>query len=343
MEIHNLYGPTEAAVEVTAWKYTHGATTAPIGTPIWNTQVYVLDTALRPVIPGVVGELYLAGVGLARGYLGQAGLSSERFVANSFGPAGSRMYRTGDLVRWNADGQLEYIGRADFQVKVRGFRIELGEVEAVLKSHPDVGQAVAIVREDSPGDQRIVAYVVLTTDAGSDATEIATSQMDLLQTKLPEYMVPSIIVSLPELPLAPSGKLDRKALPKPGYKAVPLGRAPRNRREEILCGLFCELLGIEHVGIDDNFFTLGGHSLLATRLISRIRAELNVDIPIRTIFRTPTVAEIATIVSANNLQNDFNNPFAGKLTLNPTGSQPPLWSSPSAPWCRRRPDRQERS
>ncbi|MGB8944310.1 MAG: amino acid adenylation domain-containing protein [Streptomyces sp.] len=289
---YNLYGPTEAAVEVTAWQHVPGADRVPIGSPIWNTQVYVLDDVLRPVAPGCAGELYLAGTALARGYLGQAALTARRFVACPYGESGTRMYRTGDVVRWNDDGRLEYIDRSDFQVKIRGLRIELGEIESALTARPDVSSAVAVVREDRAGDQRLVAYVVpggRADPAGLDVEALT----DLLQEQLPEYMVPSAIVPLAELPTTPSGKLDRAALPSPDYAEAAAGRGPRNHKEEVLCRLFAELLGVEEVGIDAGFFDLGGHSLLATRLIGRIRGELNVDVKVTTVFTNPTVAQLA--------------------------------------------------
>ncbi|APU21350.1 non-ribosomal peptide synthetase [Actinoalloteichus sp. GBA129-24] len=290
--VHNLYGPTEASVEVTGWQHVPGADRVPIGTPIWNTQVYVLDGALRPVVPGVTGELYLAGTGLARGYLGQTGLTSQRFVACPHGEPGTRMYRTGDVVRWNDDGQLEYLGRTDFQVKVRGLRIELGEIENVLTGHPAVAQAAVVVREKRRGDQRLVAYVV--PGAGADPAGVDVESLtDLLRGRLPEYMVPSAIVPIAELPTTPSGKLDRAALPDPGHAAAAAGRGPRNHDEEVLCRLFAELLGVEKVGIDIDFFSHGGHSLLATRLVGRIRGEFNVDVNVTTIFRNPTVAQLS--------------------------------------------------
>ncbi|MFH8342787.1 amino acid adenylation domain-containing protein [Streptomyces sp. AM6-12] len=292
-QVHNLYGPTEASVEVTAYQHVPGADRVPIGAPIWNTQVYVLDAALRPVAPGVTGELYLAGTGLARGYLGQPGLTANRFVACPYGAPGTRMYRTGDVVRWNQNGQVEYIGRADFQVKVRGFRIELGEIEQALAAHPDVDGAVAVVREDRPGDQRLVAYVVPVkgkTDAELDLTALT----DQVREHLPEYMVPSAIMPLAALPTTPSGKLDRKALPAPDHGTeAGTGRGPRNHTEEVLCRLFADLLDLPEVGIDVGFFTHGGHSLLATRLVGRIRNELNADVKVTTVFRNPTVAQLA--------------------------------------------------
>ena len=325
-ELHNLYGPTEAAVEVTAWEHRPeaGASSVPIGAPIWNTQVYVLDGALRPVPPGVVGELYLAGAGLARGYLNRPGLSAERFVSSPFG-SGVRMYRTGDLVKWRADGVIEYVGRVDFQVKVRGFRIELGEIESVLASHPGVSQAVVVAREDRPGDRRLVAYVVPGEAGADDPGTLGPALREHAQDRLPEYMVPVAVVPVAELPLTPSGKLDRRALPAPDYADGSTGRGPRNQWEEILCGLFAEVLGLPSVGIDDDFFALGGHSLLATGLIGRIRAELGIDIAIRAVFRSPTVAQLAARLMSNTIPDSFENPFAVVLPLRTEADQAPLW------------------
>ncbi|MET9608865.1 amino acid adenylation domain-containing protein [Streptomyces sp. NPDC006512] len=318
--IHNLYGPTEASVEVTAYQHVPGAGRLPIGAPVWNTQVYVLDAALRPVAPGVAGELYLAGTGLARGYLGQTGLTAGRFVACPFGEPGTRMYRTGDLVRWTRDGQVDYIGRTDFQVKIRGFRIELGEIENVLAGHPDVDGAVALVREDRPGDQRLVAYVVPRAAAADTAGPDLTALTDLAREHLPEYMVPSAIVALAELPVTPSGKLDRKALPAPDRtEAAAVGRGPRTPREEVLCRLFADLLDVEEVGIDVDFFDHGGHSLLATRLIGRIRNALDVDVKVTTVFRNPTVAQLAEQIEELATSNRPQlRPKLGQMTVSET-------------------------
>ncbi|MER6032282.1 non-ribosomal peptide synthetase, partial [Streptomyces sp. NPDC001851] len=293
VRLSNSYGPTEVTVATTMGRPPAGDGVPPIGGPILNLRVYVLDAGLRPVPAGVAGELYVSGHGLARGYLNRPGLTAERFVADPFGPPGGRMYRTGDLVRWRTDGQLEYAGRADTQVKVRGFRIEPSEIEAVLDAHEQVARSAVIVREDHPGDKRIVAYVEPLPGAAEPA-RLADSATLRCTERLPGYMVPSAVVVLDRWPLTPNGKVDRKALPAPGQPVTAGdGRAPRNAREEKLCELFAELLNVPRVTIDDNFFKLGGHSLLATRLISRVRTDLGAEITVRTIFENPTVAALA--------------------------------------------------
>ncbi|MFC4377359.1 amino acid adenylation domain-containing protein [Nocardia halotolerans] len=290
--VHNLYGPTEAAVSVTYWPADASGGTVAIGVPQWNTQVYVLDSRLRPVPTGVVGELYLAGDQLARGYEARPDLTADRFVANPFAAAGgARMYRTGDLVRWQTqpDGHaaLEYLGRTDFQVKFRGQRIELGEIETALLAQPSVSQAVAIVA-DSPAGEQLVAYVV--PKPGAEIEQAAL--LAAIGATLPKYMIPAALVPLAEFPLNPSGKLDRKALPAPTFTAGEF-RAPATPTEEIVAGVYAELLGMARVGADDDYFALGGNSLLATRAIARINEALDADITIRDLFEAPTVTALA--------------------------------------------------
>ncbi len=284
------YGPVESMVFATAHEVTAADTAVvPIGTPLGNTSVHVLDGRLRLVPPGVVGEVYVGGIGLAEGYLGRPRLSAERFVASPFG-AGERLYRTGDLARWTSAGVLEFVGRADDQVKIRGFRVEPGEVEAVLAAHPAVSRAAVVVRPDSAGQKQLVAYAVASTDPGALTEHLASV--------LPSHLVPAAMLVLDALPLTANGKLDRAALPEPDFAAAVGGRAPRTVREEILCGLFAEVLGLPAVGADDSFFALGGHSLLATRLVSRVRSAFDAEVSIRAVFEAPTPAALVRPAAA---------------------------------------------
>ncbi|MGW0396203.1 condensation domain-containing protein, partial [Streptomyces sp. NPDC003042] len=295
VQIINAYGPTENTVNTTEHRIHQNEELngpVPIGRPFTNTRAYILDSALRPVAPGINGELYLAGHQLARGYHHKAALTAERFTANPYGPPGTRMYRTGDLARWNHNGQLIYTARADHQIKLRGHRIELGEIESAVAAEPGVLQATVVLREDQPGDQRLVAYVVADRAHWNEAAANAG-----LSRRLPEYMVPSAFVTLDALPLTPNGKLDRKALPAPTYSGKAAGRAARSPREEILVSLYAEVLSLPHLTIDDNFFDLGGHSLLATRLVSRIRTALGIELSIRQLFETPTIAALSNALN----------------------------------------------
>ncbi|HLJ99911.1 MAG TPA: condensation domain-containing protein, partial [Streptosporangiaceae bacterium] len=289
----NLYGPTEATVYVTWWSPAGLDDVVPsIGRPVPGTRALVLDDRLRQVPPGTAGELYVAGGGLARGYLGRPGLTAERFVACPFGDAGERMYRTGDLVRWTA-GDLDYLGRVDDQVKIRGFRIELGEIQAVLTGLDGVSQAAVTVREDQPGDRRLAGYVVPAAGAEIDPAALRKAA----GRTLPGYMLPAAIVVLDRLPLTANGKLDRRALPVPEYGAG-AGRAPVTSQEQALCEVFARVLGLERTGPEDSFFDLGGHSLLAVQLISQVRVVLGAELPARAVFDNPTPASLARVLEA---------------------------------------------
>ncbi len=314
--IANIYGPTEATVYATAWysDATVREQAPPIGRPITNTRAYVLDAALQPVPPGVPGELYLGGRGLARGYLNRPGLTAERFVANPFDEPGSRLYRTGDVVRWSAEGELEYLGRADYQVKIRGFRIELGEVEAALLRHDDVAEAVAVVRQEDLGHQRLVAYLV----PAPGATVSPAALRGIVGDALPDYMVPSAFVMLDELPLNPNGKLDRKALPAPDVAGAlaPGYVEPRTDGERILTGIWAEVLGVERVGVEDNFFELGGDSILSIQVVSRAR-RAGLDLMPRDVFRHQTVASLVATVAEVAPVAAEQGPVSGEVPLTP--------------------------
>ncbi|MEV0493745.1 non-ribosomal peptide synthetase [Streptomyces atratus] len=298
-ELHNLYGPTEAAIDVTAWHCRRDDADrrpVPIGRPIANTRLYVLDRRLRPVPAGVPGELHIGGRGLARGYLNRPDLTAERFIDDPFVPGG-RIYRTGDLVRYRADGALEFLGRLDHQIKLRGLRIELGEIEAVLTTHEAVREAVVVAREHAPGDVRLAAYVNCVGDTAPTAGDLATH----LRRRLPEYMVPASFTVLESFPLTPSGKTDRKALPEPQSSRPDLESrfvAPRDRTEHALAEIWRELLGVERVGTRDNFFDLGGHSLLMAEFRTVLAASLGHELTMVELFQHPTIGSLAEYLSS---------------------------------------------
>jgi len=294
VEFNHTYGPTEACVNAATWKFDPGddSRRIPIGHPISNVRLFILDSSLEPAPIGVPGELYIAGVGLARGYWMQPVLTAESFIPNPYPiSAGERIYRTGDLARWFKDGSIEFIGRVDHQVKLRGYRIELGEIESVLGNHEDITQVVVLLREDEPGEERLVAYIVA---SGGTRLEVAYLRA-YLKKVLPEYMIPSAFVILDQMPLNSSGKVDRKALPLPG-RTRPENESlipPSSETEEILVDIWKDVLNLERVGVNDNFFELGGHSLLVMRVINRARDVFGADIPIRWLFESPTIAEFA--------------------------------------------------
>ncbi len=327
----NHYGPTEAVVGSCAYRIGDLEAisgSVPIGSPAANKRLYVLNDALEPFPVGVVGELYIGGTQLGLGYLDREGLTSERFVADPYGPPGSRMYRTGDLAKWRADGTLEFMERVDNQVKLRGYRIELGDIESVLMSHELVSQAAVILREEGAGEPALVAYVVPRSEEGLKRAELT----QYVSAQLPAYMVPRAVVELETLPLTPNGKLDRRALPAPEHQVMAY-RGPRTPEEAVLSEVFAEVLGLERVGVDEDFFALGGHSLLATRLVSRVREVLGVEVSIRTLFEAPTVAELWLAMYREI------TPSSGLATLLPLrsrGNLPPLFCVHPAgrlSWC----------
>ncbi|HXE77193.1 MAG TPA: amino acid adenylation domain-containing protein [Rhodanobacter sp.] len=298
--LHNLYGPTEAAVDVTAWhcEASDSRSSIPIGSPVANTRIYILDRYAQPVPVGVAGEIFIGGVQVGRGYLNRDVLTRERFLPDPFAhEAAARMYKTGDLGRWRADGNIEYLGRNDFQVKLRGFRIELGEIEHRLATHPAVAQVVVLAREDRPGDMRLVAYVVVGQSADADPAALSA----YLRQSLPEYMVPAHYVLVEAIPLSSNGKVDRGQLPAPLDATTDPAReylAPRDELEQRVARAMTAVLGVNALGVDDNFFDLGGHSLLASRLIARINREFGLALSLRVAFDAPTVASlVATIRS----------------------------------------------
>ncbi|MFF5176366.1 amino acid adenylation domain-containing protein [Micromonospora sp. NPDC000089] len=322
--VFNHYGPTETTIGVATARLTAQSCVAgvvPIGAPIANTRLFVLDGALHPVPPGTVGELYIAGDGLARGYLNRPDLTAERFVACPFEP-GSRMYRTGDRVRWTHDGQIVFTGRADDQLKIRGFRVEPGEVRAVLLSHPGVAQAAVIGRPDASGDMRLIAYLVPTGDDPGENGALPPLVRGFLAQRLPAHMVPAAVMVLDQLPMTGNGKLDPSALPVPDHAAGGLsGGEPSTLQEKLICGLFAEVLGRGQVGVDDNFFDLGGHSLLAVRLIGGLRTTFDSDLSVRAVFEAPTPRRLARYLVTGGLPQAFDMLYP----IRAAGSRTPLF------------------
>jgi amino acid adenylation domain-containing protein len=321
-QLYNLYGPTEAAVEVTSWTCEADGplSIVPIGKPIWNTQIYILDTNLQPVPPGAAGELHIGGVPLARGYLNRPQLTAEKFISDPFSAEpGARLYKTGDLARFLLDGNIEHLGRMDRQVKIRGMRIELEEIETVLSSHPAILQAAVVAREDSPPVKRLVAYVVMREET------VAISEVRrLLESRLPEYMVPAAFVVLSELPLTSSGKVDRAALPPPAFGDDRPNRdcaARRSLLESSLCEIWEDVLNVRRVGLDDNFNDLGGDSLSAARLFIRIQEVFHKRLPLSTLLHAPTVRDLAEVLRDESQASASPSLVA----VQPEGSRPPLY------------------
>jgi hypothetical protein len=306
VELHNLYGPTEASVDVTFWqcKPDEESHTVPIGAPIANTQIYILDKNHNIVPVGVAGELFIGGVGLARGYLGQPSLTADRFIPNPFnGAFGERLYATGDRARYRPDGNVEFLGRLDYQVKIRGFRIELPEIETALGRHPFVQDVVVTAHEDEPGQHYLVAYVVSSPEAALNASTLRR----FVQEHLPDYMTPRVFVFMEALPLSPNGKVDRKRLPAPDNSRPDMETGlvlPRSPLEETLAEIWSDVLKIEKVGVHDNFFELGGYSLLGTRVLSRLHNIFQVELPLSVIFEAPTIAELAVAVARSQLETN---------------------------------------
>ena len=325
INFYNVYGPTECTVDTTVC-FVQTATLKPtIGRAIANTQIYILDQYLQPVPIGVPGELHIAGAGLARGYLNRPELTQEKFIPNPFSTdPHSRLYKTGDLARYLIDGNIEYLGRIDNQVKVRGFRIELGEIEALLSQHPLVHSVVVTTRVDALGNQRLVAYIV----PQHQGTPTTTELRQFLKTKLPEYMIPNAFVILESLPLTPNGKVDRRALPAPDLEVnrsvsfVP----PRDTIELQLTQIWSEVLEVDCIGLEDNFFELGGHSLLAVRLMAKIQQQFQKNLPLATLFQAPTIEQLAVI-----LRQDLDSSvWSSLVAIQPSGSKQPFFCVPGA-------------
>jgi len=320
-ELHNLYGPTETCIDATFWTCQREVNQqiVPIGLPIANTQVYILDNQLRSVPIGISGELYIGGIGLAQGYLNHPELTLEKFIPNPFSQErGTRLYKTGDLARYRNDGNIEYLGRVDNQVKIRGFRIELGEIEAVLNTHPQIQQSVVVAQEDIPGNKRLVAYV-----STSDESLTINQLREFIKQKLPEYMVPNAFVTLNSLPLTPNGKIDKKALPAPDKEIARSAEyvAPRTAIELQLTQIWSSVLNITPVGVKDNFFTLGGHSLLAVRLMSQIQQHFQVNLPLINLFQSPTIEQLAQLLNSST----DSLPWSVLVPIKSNGNQPPLF------------------
>jgi acyl carrier protein len=313
-DLINMYGPTETTIWSTTSvvKNAESSTGAiDIGRPLANQQVYILDANRQPVPVGVPGELWIGGDGVARGYLRRPELTNEKFVADPF-LAGNRMYRTGDLVRYRADGVIDFLGRVDHQVKVRGHRIELGEIEAALMQHSDVRQAVVVLRMDNPEDPQLAAYLV---PAGEEAPAPNTLR-DFLKQKLPEHMVPALYVALEKMPLTPNGKVDRKALPAPqGSRVKGEGEfvAPTGNVEQQVAAIWKDILHVEQIGADDNFFDFGGHSLQVVQVQNRLRETIGVDVPVLKLFQFPTIRALAKFIGEQAGAGGKDDPFRAKI------------------------------
>jgi acyl carrier protein len=309
--LHNLYGPTEAAVDVTYWKCDPNTALAsvPIGRPISNIRLYILDKSGQPVPVCESGELHIGGVGVGRGYLNRPELTAEKFIKDPFSDDPSaRLYKTGDLCRYLDDGNIEYLGRIDFQVKIRGNRVELGEIEAVIEQDPSVRQCAVIVREDAPGESRLVAYVVEEPGAFS-----ITAIRKKIAEKLPDYMMPAAFVMLPAIPLSPSGKTDRLALPKPGRERPELATqyiAAHTDVEKKLAQLWCEILNLEKVGIDDNFFDVGGNSIQVVQVHLRLQTMFGYEFPITELFTHTTIRKIGIFLTNFSQETNDNGRFS---------------------------------